>query len=61
VHASWLNQVDIYFSIIQRKALMPNDFRSLSDLEQRLWVSKGTTRVSLDLFSGGLPGAICAG
>ncbi|MGH7745980.1 MAG: IS630 family transposase [Steroidobacteraceae bacterium] len=36
VHASWLNQVEIYFSIVQRKALTPNDFRSLSELEQRL-------------------------
>jgi transposase len=36
VHASWLNQVEIYFSIIQRKVLTPNDFRSLSDLEERL-------------------------
>ena len=24
VHASWLNQVEIYFSIIQRKVLSPN-------------------------------------
>jgi hypothetical protein len=29
VHASWLNQVEIYCSIIQRKVLMPNDFASL--------------------------------
>ena len=36
VHASWLNQVEIYFSIVQRKALQPNDFASLEDLEQRL-------------------------
>ena len=36
VHASWLNQVEIYFSIIQRKALMPNDFISVPDLEERL-------------------------
>src|ERR1051326_4433592 len=36
VHASWLNQVEIYFSIIQRKVLTPNDFSSLADLEQRL-------------------------
>jgi hypothetical protein len=36
VHASWLNQVEIYFSILQRKALTPNDFLSLEDLEQRL-------------------------
>ena len=35
-HASWLNQVEIYFSIIQRKVLTPNDFSSWADLEQRL-------------------------
>ena len=35
-HASWLNQVEIYFSIVQRKLLTPNDFSSLPDLEQRL-------------------------
>src|ERR1700757_4500003 len=26
LHASWLNQVEIYFSIVQRKVLKPNDF-----------------------------------
>ena len=36
VHASWLNQVEIYFSIIQRKVLTPNDFVSLAEVEQRL-------------------------
>jgi len=36
VHASWLNQVEIYFSVVQRKALTPNDFRSLSELQDRL-------------------------
>jgi hypothetical protein len=36
VHASWLNQVEIYFSIIQRKILTPNDFFSLGELEDRL-------------------------
>jgi transposase len=36
VHASWLNQVEIYFSIIQRKALSPNDFSELADVEKRL-------------------------
>jgi len=36
VHASWLNQIEIYFSIMQRKVLTPNDFESLSDLENRL-------------------------
>jgi hypothetical protein len=36
VHASWLNQIEIYFSIVQRKALTPNDFTSLEALKIRL-------------------------
>lgn len=36
VHASWLNQVEIYFSVIQRKVLTPNDFASLREVSQRL-------------------------
>ncbi len=35
-HASWLNQIELYFSIVQRKVLTPNDFRDLEYLEQRL-------------------------
>jgi DDE superfamily endonuclease len=36
IHASWLNQVEIYFSIIQRKVLTPNDFADLAALRLRL-------------------------
>jgi hypothetical protein len=36
VHASWLNQIEIYFSILQRKALTPNDFQSLQEVEERI-------------------------
>lgn len=36
VHASWLNQIEIYFSVVQRKVLTPNDFPSLSAVAQRL-------------------------
>jgi hypothetical protein len=36
VHASWLNQIEIYFSIVQRKVLTPNDFASLDEVENRL-------------------------
>ena len=36
VHASWLNQVEIYFSIVQRKVLTPNDFTDLAEVERRL-------------------------
>lgn len=35
-HASWLNQIEIYFSILARKALTPNDFPSLAKLEARI-------------------------
>jgi hypothetical protein len=36
IHASWLNQVAIYFSIIQRKVLTPNDFATLEAVRVRL-------------------------
>jgi len=36
IHASWLNQIEIYFSIVQRKALTPNDFESRIEVDQRL-------------------------
>jgi hypothetical protein len=36
IHASWLNQAEIYFSVAQRKVLTPNDFPDLDTLEQSL-------------------------
>jgi len=36
VHASWLNQIEIYFSIVQRKVLQPNDLADLAAVEARL-------------------------
>ena len=36
VHASWLNQVEIYFSILTRKAISPNDFADLDELAARI-------------------------
>ena len=36
VHASWLNQIEIYFSVVQRKVLTPNDFNSLAEVKDRL-------------------------
>ena len=35
VHASWLNQIEIYFSILARKALTPCHFASLDELATR--------------------------
>ncbi len=36
VHASWLNQIEIFFSIIQKKVVSPNDFASLDQLSRTL-------------------------
>ncbi|MEU6967037.1 hypothetical protein AB0A71_04685 [Kitasatospora aureofaciens] len=35
-HASWLNQVEIYFSVVQRKVVSPNDFTDLAQVGDRL-------------------------
>lgn len=34
IHASWLNQIEIYFSILQRKVLTPNQFESAEALSE---------------------------
>jgi hypothetical protein len=36
IHASWLNQIEVYFSVVQRKVLTPNDFQSLAEVRERL-------------------------
>ncbi len=36
IHASWLNQVEIFFSVIQKKVVTPNDFGSLDQLSGTL-------------------------
>ncbi len=36
IHASWLNQIEIYFSVLQRKVLTPNDLPSLQALARRI-------------------------
>jgi transposase-like protein len=36
VHASWLNQVEVYFSVIQRKLLTPDDFDDLDHLAEQI-------------------------
>ena len=40
VHASWLNQIEFYFSIVQRKLLTPNDFPNLETLQHQLFAFK---------------------
>ena len=36
IHASWLNQIEVYFSIVQRKLLTPVDFQNMEALELAL-------------------------
>jgi hypothetical protein len=36
VHASWVNQIEIYFSVVQRKVVTPNDFTDLAQIQDRL-------------------------
>lgn len=36
VHASWLNQIEVYFSVVQRKLLTPSDFESWADLKRNV-------------------------
>jgi len=36
VHASWLNQIEVVFSVIQRKVIKPADFADLAALADRL-------------------------
>jgi hypothetical protein len=43
VHASWLNQIELYFSIVQRKVLTPNDFPNLESLTEPLLQFASTT------------------
>jgi hypothetical protein len=32
----WTNQIEIYFSVVQRKVVSPNDFTNLDQVEHRL-------------------------
>lgn len=36
VHASWTNQIEIFFSVVQRKVVVPNDFTNLDQVQDRL-------------------------
>ena len=36
VHASWLNQISVVFSVVQKKVLTPNDFPGLGTLSYAL-------------------------
>jgi hypothetical protein len=51
VHASWLNQVEVYFSLLQRKVLTPNDSTDLQELELRIKLYEELTNQQLKPFN----------
>ena len=51
VHASWLNQVEIVFSIIQKKVISPNDFASTAQLAATLLAFIGRYNQSAQPFN----------
>jgi DDE superfamily endonuclease len=55
VHASWLNQAEIYLSVVQRKVLTLNDFPDLNTLEQQSSRSAAATNRSPNHSSGSSP------
>ncbi len=50
VHASWLNQVEIYFSILERKVLTPAEAVSLEDLAARILAFQARYEVLAEPF-----------
>jgi len=50
VHASWLNQIEIYFSVVQRKVLTPNDLATLATLGHYLLAFQHRYQTMAQLF-----------
>lgn len=50
VHASWLDQCEIYFSIVQRKVVNPNDFTDLDQITERLAVFENRYNATAEPF-----------
>jgi transposase len=51
VHASWLNQIEIFFSIVQRKVIKPANFADLTALEGRLLAFQDRYNATADPFN----------
>ena len=61
IHASWLNQIEIYFSILQRKAITPDDFSTLDAAAQRILGFQDHYQQSRNPSNGISPVAISLG
>ena len=55
IHASWVNQIEIYFSIVQRKVLTPNDFDTLPPSPAGCRSSSTSTTRSANRSDGSSP------
>jgi hypothetical protein len=51
-HASWLNQIKLYFSILQRKALTPRDFTRRQEMAQRILAFQDRFSTQAEPFNG---------
>jgi hypothetical protein len=57
VHASWLNQAEIYFSVVQRKVVTPNNFADLDTLEEQLLAfGRRNEQIATPYSNGSSPG-----
>jgi transposase len=61
VHASWLNQIEIFFSVIQKKVVSPNDFTSLGQLSETLLAFTGRYNQTAKPFNWKFTAADLAG
>ncbi|MER6145734.1 transposase [Streptomyces sparsogenes] len=52
VHASWTNQFEIFFSLVQRKVVSPNDFTGLPQIEERLRAFEDRYNATAQPFQG---------
>jgi DDE superfamily endonuclease len=59
LHASWLNQIEIFFSVIQKKVVTPNDFDSLEQLSATLLGFVDATTRPPGRSAGTSPPATC--
>jgi len=59
-HASWLNQIEIHFSILQRKALTPAISRATTTWQLAFSASRTIIKQSPAPSSGSSRGVICA-
>jgi hypothetical protein len=60
VHASRLNHIELYFSIVQRKVLTPNDHANLKQLERRITAPVSATPPLASRSPGHSPARTCS-